>query len=258
MLPTKLTGEEFGIWIITDGTSLWLNSGDLPNGSAKQFSLINESAFLIGTWEDQNVWAVQASRTSSMYSPRQLLDQPIPLFQLIGKAVQLIEFHRSHKFCGYCGGNMSHSKHEWALLCSNQACKQRYYPQIAPCIIVAIRKDNHILLAKHARHKNDIHTVLAGFVEVGETIEDAVKREVKEECNIEVKNIRYVSSQPWPFPHSLMLAFMADYDSGEIVCDKKEILHADWHHAENLPQLPPFGTIARRLIEDTLVLCRQD
>ena len=128
------------------------------------------------------------------------------------------------------------SKTEWAMLCSH--CRERYYPQIAPCIIVAIRRDDSILLAQHTRHRNGIHTVLAGFVEVGETLEQAVAREVMEESGIKVKNLRYVTSQPWPFPQSLMTAFMADYDSGEIVIDQKELLDANWYRYDDLPLLP--------------------
>ena len=96
-----------------------------------------------------------------------------------------------------------------------------------PCIIVAIRRDDSILLAQHTRHRNGVHTVLAGFVEVGETLEQAVAREVMEESGIKVKNLRYVTSQPWPFPQSLMTAFMAEYDSGEIVIDPKELLEGE-------------------------------
>ncbi len=103
------------------------------------------------------------------------------------------------------------------MLCSH--CRERYYPQIAP-IIVAIRRDDAILLAQHTRHRNGVHTVLAGFVEVGETLEQAVAREVMEE-RYSGKNLRYVTSQPWPFPQSLMTAFMADYADGEIVVDKR-------------------------------------
>ncbi len=133
-----------------------------------------------------------------------------------------------------------------------------YYPQIAPCIIVAIRRDDAILLAQHTRHRNGVHTVLAGFVEVGETLEQAVAREVMEESGIRVKNLRYVTSQPWPFPQSLMTAFMADYADGEIVVDKKELLTADWYRYDDLPLLPPPGTVARRLIEDTVAMCRAE
>lgn len=151
---------------------------------------------------------------------------------------------------------MHASKSEWAMLCSH--CRERYYPQIAPCIIVAIRRDDAILLAQHTRHRNGVHTVLAGFVEVGETLEQAVAREVMEESGIRVKNLRYVTSQPWPFPQSLMTAFMADYAEGDIVVDKKELLSADWYRYDDLPLLPPPGTVARRLIEDTVAMCRAE
>ncbi|HAB74602.1 MAG TPA: NAD(+) diphosphatase, partial [Pantoea sp.] len=127
---------------------------------------------------------------------------------------------------------------------------------IAPCIIVAIRRGDEILLANHTRHRNSIYTVLAGFVEVGETLEQAVAREVMEESNVRVKNLRYVTSQPWPFPHSLMMAFMAEYDGGDLQIDNKELLDAAWYRYDALPQLPPPGTVARRLIEDTVAICR--
>ena len=176
------------------------------------------------------------------------------LFQLAGRGVQLAEFYRSHMFCGYCGHTMHPSKTEWAMLCGG--CRERYYPQIAPCIIVAIRRDDHILLAQHTRHRNGIYTVLAGFVEVGETLEQTVAREVMEESGIRVKNLRYVTSQPWPFPQSLMTAFMAEYESGDITIDPNELLDAGWYRYDQLPLLPPPGTVARRLIEDTVALCR--
>ncbi len=127
-----------------------------------------------------------------------------------------------------------------------------------PCIIVAIRREDSILLARHVRHRNGVHTVLAGFVEVGETLEQAVAREVMEESGIKVKNLRYITSQPWPFPQSLMTAFMAEYDSGEIVIDPKELLEANWYRYDDLPLLPPPGTVARRLIEDTVAMCRAE
>ena len=245
-----------GWWIVSHEQKLWLPGGELPYGEAGNFDLVGQRALQIGEWQGDPVWLVQQNRRQDMGSVRQVIDQDVGLFQLAGRGVHLAEFCRSHKFCGYCGHGMHPSKTEWAMLCSH--CRERYYPQIAPCIIVAIRREDKILLAQHTRHRNGVHTVLAGFVEVGETLEQAVAREVMEESCIKVKNLRYVTSQPWPFPQSLMTAFMAEYDSGEIVIDQKELLEANWYRYDDLPLLPPPGTVARRLIEDTVALCRAE
>ncbi|MEV9509171.1 NAD(+) diphosphatase [Klebsiella variicola] len=245
-----------GWWVVSHEQKLWLPGGELPHGEAVNFDLVGQHALHIGEWQGESVWMVRQDRRHDMGSLRQVLDQDPGLFQLAGRGIQLAEFYRSHKFCGYCGHPMHASKSEWAMLCSH--CRERYYPQIAPCIIVAIRRDDSILLAQHTRHRNGVHTVLAGFVEVGETLEQAVAREVMEESGIKVKNLRYVTSQPWPFPQSLMTAFMADYADGYIVVDKKELLTADWYRYDNLPLLPPPGTVARRLIEDTVAMCRAE
>lgn len=255
--PQQLAGTETGWWCICFEGNVWLPGGDLPIGTAAQWQLVGQMAQQIGEWQGQAVWLVRKAMSKHMMSVRQLLDQDKALFQLVGRAIQLEDFYRSHKFCGYCGHEMHLSDREWACLCRN--CRQRYYPQIAPCIIVAIRRDDKILLAQHNRHRGGIYTVLAGFVEVGETLEQTVEREVMEESNIEVTNIRYVASQPWPFPHSLMMAYMADYRGGDLKIDEKELIDAAWFRYDQLPlQLPPPGTIARRLIEDTVALCRAE
>ncbi|MCA1924532.1 NAD(+) diphosphatase [Buttiauxella noackiae] len=245
-----------GWFIVSHEQKLWLPKGELPHGAAQDFQLDGVVGMHIGEWESEPVWLVRQNRRADMGSVRQVIDQDPGLFQLAGRGVQLAEFYRSHKFCGYCGHEMHVSKTEWAMLCSH--CRERYYPQISPCIIVAIRRDDHILLAQHTRHRGGVYTVLAGFVEVGETLEQAVAREVMEESSIRVKNLRYVTSQPWPFPQSLMTAFMAEYHSGEIEIDPKELLDAGWYRYDQLPLLPPPGTVARRLIEDTVALCRAE
>lgn len=254
-MELALTGNENGWWIVSHESKLWLPNGELPCGLAASFSLQGRMARAIGEWEGLPVWLVRQAMPQDMGSVRQLLELDRGLFQLAGRGVQLADFYRSHRYCGYCGHEMHLSRTESACLCGN--CRERYYPQIAPCVIVAIRRDDEILLAQHVRHRGGIHTVLAGFVEVGETLEQAAVREVMEESNIEIKNLRYVTSQPWPFPHSLMMAFMADYHRGEIRHDPKELLNAGWYRYDRLPLLPPPGTVARRLIEDTVALCRE-
>ncbi|TQS86217.1 NAD(+) diphosphatase [Limnobaculum zhutongyuii] len=255
-MEQQLQGNESGWWLLSHAGKLWLPKGEVPYGSANDFGLSGEKAHRIGEWQSESVWLVCKERSREMASVRQLLNEDRGLFQLAGRAVQLEGFYRAHQFCGYCGHPMYVSDREWACLCNN--CRQRYYPQIAPCIIVAIRREDRILLAQHNRHRGGIYTALAGFVEVGETLEQAVAREVHEESNLQVTNLRYISSQPWPFPHSLMVAYLADYAGGELKIDTSELLDADWFRYDNLPQLPPPGTVARRLIEDTIALCRSE
>ncbi|MEM6162675.1 NAD(+) diphosphatase [Erwinia sp. P6884] len=255
-MEREISSVDAGWWVVSHQHKLWLPKGQLPFGTACEVGLVGSQGSLIGEWLGDPVWLIRESRSDDMGSLRQLIDQDAGLFQLVGRGIQLAEFYRSHKWCGYCGHEMHQSRTEWACLCNH--CRQRYYPQIAPCIIVAIRRNDQILLAQHTRHRNGIYTVLAGFVEVGETLEQTVAREVMEESGIKVKNLRYVTSQPWPFPQSLMMAFMADYDSGEIHIDPKELLDAGWYRYDALPQLPPAGTVARRLIEDTVAYCRAD
>jgi NAD+ diphosphatase len=131
-------------------------------------------------------------------------------------------------------------------------CSTLHYPRIFPCIIVAIRHQSKILLAQHARHRNGMYTVIAGFLEVGETLEQCVRREVKEETNIDIDNIRYFGSQPWAFPSSMMVGFLADYAGGHINPDYSELTDAKWFDVLDLPETAPVGTIARKLVDKTV------
>lgn len=252
-----LLGNESGYWFVSQNGRLWLPNGEVPHGTANQFGFTGQMGQPIGYWEGEVAWLVCHEMNTSMGSIRTLLKgTEQTLFQMAGRAVQLAEFYRSHKYCGYCGHEMYVSSTEWCCMCAH--CKQRYYPQISPSIIVAIRNKNKILLAKHVRHNQDnLYTVIAGFAEIGEVLEKTVEREVFEETKIKVKNVRYVTSQPWPFPNSIMLAYMADYAEGSIEVDPNELVEADWYHYSQLPKIPEYGTVARRLIEDTIILCRE-
>lgn len=167
-------------------------------------------------------------------------------FFLAGKAFQIINWDRTNMFCGKCGSKTNYKEDERAKICPN--CGMVHYPHIAPAIIVAIVKDNKILLAHNVNFPTSMHSVIAGFVEPGETFEECVKREVHEEIGIQVKNIKYFESQPWPFPNSLMIAFTAEYAGGEISVDGKEIDHADWFGVENMPFIPCSKSVAVKLI----------
>lgn len=252
-MEQTIQADDYGWWIISHQQNLWLPQGEVPLGAASAFDLTGLPGLLIGHYQQHPVWLVRNLIRQEMVSVRRLIDNS-SLFQLAGRGVQLAEFYRLHQFCGCCGQAMQQIAHEWAMSCT--ACHQCYYPQIAPCIIVAIRHEDRILLARHTRHRQQLYTVLAGFVEVGETLEQAVVREVMEESQLQIKNMRYVTSQPWPFPHSLMTAYMAEYASGDLQIDNHELLDAGWYRYDQLPMLPPHGTVARRLIEDTVALCR--
>ena len=184
----------------------------------------------------------------SFYDLRQLLGQiPDDLFFLAGKAFHILHWDRTHQYCSKCGEQTDNKIDERAKLCPS--CGFVDYPRISPAIIVAITRGREILLAKGSRFQADFYSVLAGFVEPGETFEECVHREVGEEVGLKVKNLKYFGSQSWPFPDSLMVGFTAEYASGDMDIDNNEILEAGWFTAEQLPRIPSTGSIARRLID---------
>lgn len=174
------------------------------------------------------------------------------LFWVAGRAVQIVDWDRNHQFCGRCGTPTTIMPSERARKCPS--CHLTNYPRLSPAMIVRVEKRDEngrfLLLARANRFPPGFYSVLAGFVEPGETLEQCVAREVREEVGIEVKNINYFGSQPWPFPNSLMIAFTAEFASGDITLDETEILEAGWYSADSLPQIPPPLSIARRLIDD--------
>lgn len=177
---------------------------------------------------------------------------------LAGRAKQIAHWDRDHQFCGRCGTRTESLTDERARRCPR--CGLTAYPRISPAIIVAVTRQfedgPRILLARNHRFPPGRYSVIAGFVEAGETLEECVRREVEEETGIQVDNIRYFGSQPWPFPNSLMIGFTAAYAGGEIVIGAGEIADAQWFTADALPLLPPKISIARRLIEDFVARCR--
>ena len=168
-------------------------------------------------------------------------------FLQASRAVQLLEWRRNHKFCSHCGhATEIHSK-EYAMVCP--ACGYHQYPRVQPCVITIITKgDDELLLAKSAHNKSNMYGLIAGFVEVGETLEEAVQREAFEEVGVKLKNICYMSSQPWPFPSNLMIAFHAEYDSGDIQLQVEEISDAQFFKFDQLPEIPFKGSIAHSMI----------
>ena len=173
------------------------------------------------------------------------------VFALAGRAFQIVDWDRSHQFCGRCGTPTVLKEGERSRVCPS--CAQLHYPRIAPAIMVLVRRGHEMLLARSPHFPPGMYSALAGFTEPGETLEQTIVREVQEEVSIEIGNIRYFASQPWPFPHSLMIAFHADYVAGEVTPDPAEIEDAGWFSAERLPEkLPSTISISRRLIDATL------
>lgn len=173
------------------------------------------------------------------------------LHAVAGRAVQIVEWDRTHQYCGACGGPTEASDNDRSRICPK--CRIPLFPRLSPAMIVAVERGDEILLARSPHFPPGIYSCLAGFVEPGESAEEAVQREVLEESGIHVKDIRYFGSQPWPFPNSLMLGFTARYDSGEIVLDDDEIEDARWFPADDMPPFfPGRMSISQWLIHDFL------
>ena len=168
-------------------------------------------------------------------------------FAMAGRAKQIVEWHETHQFCGRCGGETVPSSTELAKKCPR--CGILFYPRLSPAVIVLVRRGDSVLLARSPGFPPGMYSVLAGFVEPGESIEEAISREVREEVGVEVENARYFGSQPWPFPHSLMIGFTADYAGGELRVEPTEIEDAGWFGVDDLPTLPPEISIARAMID---------
>jgi len=195
--------------------------------------------------------ATEAPAGLAFHGLRDVAVDMVPtLFGIGGRAVQIVAWGQTHRYCGRCGTQNEHAEDERAQTCP--ACGLMCFPRLSPAIIVRIQRDDKILLARNHRFPAGRYSVLAGFVEPGETLEQCVVREVREEVGIEVKDIHYFASQPWPFPNSLMLGFTARYKSGEIQVDDIELAEANWFGPDDLPNLPPPLSIARRLIDDYL------
>lgn len=173
---------------------------------------------------------------------------PEDLWKLAGRAVQIVEWDRNHRYCGRCGEQTVLEESEFARRCPR--CGLHHFPRVSPAVIVRIERGDEILLARSPHFAPGVYSTLAGFVEPGESMEQCVAREVFEEAGVRVKNIRYFGSQPWPFPHSLMVGFVADWESGEITPQPGEIEDAAWFTVETLPGLPSRFSIARALIDE--------
>jgi len=212
----------------------------------------------IGMHGDEGVWAVDvphgedpsygaATDLFSYFGRASEIE-----WAIAGRAVQLTEWLRTHRYCGRCGTPTVLSDTDRSMKCP--ACGLPAYPRLAPAMITLVTRgepgpDQEALLARGVAFRAPMFSCLAGFVEAGESLEQSVIREVREEVGVEISNPRYWGSQPWPFPHSLMIGFTAEWKSGEIECDPSEIVEANWYRKDELPNIPPRISIARKLID---------
>jgi NAD+ diphosphatase len=234
------------------------------------------TAHHLGHWQDrdqdrdkdrlgqpQDCLAVDGAPGASDVPPRALAPVPPPWraeglrglhgrlddgrFALAGRAMQMVHFASRHRFCGRCAAPTRRDPDAHVLRCSR--CQAAFYPRISPAVIVLVRHGRQALLARAARSTSGFYSTLAGFVAPGESLEETVAREVREEVGIEIRGLRYFGSQPWPFPDSLMIGFVAEYAGGQLAPDGHEILDAAWFAPEALPPVPPKISIARHLID---------
>ena len=175
---------------------------------------------------------------------------PLPLYLKAGKCAELLYWDHSTQFCGVCGAPM---KQHTAISKRCTGCGKEVWPQVAPAVIVRITRGNDkVLMARARNFRGDFYGLIAGFVETGETLEEAVVREVREETGLEVTNLRYFGSQPWPYPSGLMVGYTADYAGGQLHVQREELKNVAWFHRDHLPKLPEKLSIARMLIDDWL------
>jgi NAD+ diphosphatase len=173
------------------------------------------------------------------------------------KAYSVINWDKNHQHCSRCGVLTQQQIQDFERRCLS--CELSFFPRISPSIIVLIKQGDHVLMARSPHFPPGVYGLIAGFVEAGESLEEAVHREVKEEVGVAIKNISYFGSQPWPFPDALMVAFVAEYESGDIIMDKNEIEDAGWYRYDDLPGRPSFViSIASTLLDSFIHSCKKE
>ena len=252
VLDTTLTG---GLAVVrsAEGFMEDANGALFPRDWLKRQELDIRFEHGIGHYDGQPVYLIELHGSQALpgchwRGLRQfMLEGDFDTYTILGYAAQIATWAREHRFCGSCGQPMTQVPLERAMYC--QPCDLRSYPRISPSMIVLITRGDEILLARSPRFVTGVYSTLAGFAEPGESAEDCLVREVREEVALEVQNIQYVGSQCWPFPHSMMLGFHAEYAGGDIVMQPDEIEDAQWFRIDALPPLPAGRSIARYLID---------
>ncbi|MDO9023806.1 NAD(+) diphosphatase [Zwartia sp.] len=244
-------------WLIRCGNEVLISIDEQGNEMFPQARMADfghiEQPLKIGHWNGVSCYAIETEQIpehimGELRNVRSLYASAGPdLFALAGRGTQLIDWEKNHRFCGHCGTPTIMKKTELALECP--ACRLTAYPRISPAVMVLIERGDELMLARSPHFRPGVFSALAGFVEPGETLEQCAVREVREEVGLEITNLRYYTSQSWPFPNSLMIAFFADYAGGDITPDPTEIEAAGWFERSALPPLPDHVSIARQLID---------
>jgi NAD+ diphosphatase len=249
--------EAAGVWLVLQGSMLLTTAGsqgpELPAGKSPPL-VVETPSLYIGRWDGRPCRLLRISRNQKIPANLQahsLLEKnpqiPLPLLSLAGVGLMILHWEAASRNCGHCGGTLRHLPAEWGKKC--QACNKQHYPQIHPCVIGLVIKGDEILLVRKAEWADGRYGLVAGFVDFGECLEEAMAREVLEETGIVIDNIRYLGSQCWPFPSQLMTGFVADYVSGEINLQEDELEDGGWYKLDQLPIIPPQRSIARYLID---------
>lgn len=247
-------------WFVFRGTDILLFASNAASSVIPQFVSIEElglaplRSHFMGVRAGRGSYAIELEANAP--APAGLAFQNLrmlhgqvedDLFALAGRAAQIVEWDRTHQFCGRCGTPTVQAETEHAKRCP--ACGYTAFPRLSPAVIVLVERGDEVLLACGPQFVAGRYALLAGFVEPGESLEGAVQREIGEEVGVRVDRIQYFGSQPWPFPHQLMIGFTAQYAGGEIQTDGAEIIDAKWFRAGNLPGVPQKLSIARKLID---------
>jgi NAD+ diphosphatase len=258
--PVEPATESAWCFVFVDGQLL------LPDDDALELRPHPAQAFIerasarhyLGRLDALDCWAMRLDAAPAGWRPLPLraamLRFPQALLEQAGRAAQVLEWDRSHRFCGVCGTPTQLQAKERARRCPD--CGHVAYPRLSPAMMVLVWRPGQVLLARSPHYAAGMFSALAGFVEAGESIEECVHREVAEEVGVQVTNVRYYGSQSWPFPHSLMVAYTAQWVAGEIVPQAGEIEDARWFSIDALPGIPPRFSIAGHLIRDTIEALR--
>ncbi len=247
-------------WVILRGNELLVSAGGealaLPEGPLPA-SLAGRESLFIGTWRGRPCRALRLGSSEpvpeGLFAENLLASDsrlPLPLISLGGVVGQIQHWEKNSRRCSRCGGEMERLAGEWGKKCLS--CAYSHFPHIHPCIIVLVRRPGAVLLTRKADWPEGRYSLVAGFVDFGECLEEAVIREVREETGVAVTNIRYVGSQSWPFPSQLMAGFTAEYEGGEVQVEEKELEDARWFPVDALPLLPPRRSIARYILDTFL------